>query len=70
MYEPSLREILDFATDVDRQTGLWTSYEQYNRQWFGTPLPLTMQEDLSLPPGLHYERIRHLLWIMIQLNSL
>ena len=57
--------LLDFAIDVNRQTGLWASYEQYNRQWFGTPLPLTMEDEVSLPPGLHYERIRHLMWVMI-----
>ena len=57
--------LLDFAADLNSRTGLWTSYERYNRQWFGTSLPLTSEVDIALPQGLHYERIFHLLWIMI-----
>ena len=57
--------LLDFSADLHAQGGLWSTYERYNRQWFGTPLPLTLEKESSLPLGLHLERIRHLLWVMI-----
>lgn len=57
--------LLDFAADLSNEIGLWDTYEQYNRRWFGTPLPLTLENESSLPKGLHLERIRHWLWVMI-----
>lgn len=57
--------LLDFAADLKNLTDLWTSYEKHNRQWFGTPLPMTLENATSLLTGLNYERIRHLLWILI-----
>jgi len=59
--------LVDFAADVHGGTGIWGSYERYNADLFGTPLPLTAEDDFpeSLG-GIHQERIRHLLWVVYQ----
>jgi len=32
--------LVDFAADIHAGTGLWLAYEKYNRDLFGTSLPL------------------------------
>jgi len=58
-----LAEILvEFAEDIHNNIGIWASYEQYNRQFFGMLLPfLPSNEEIA---GIHIDRIRHLLWIL------
>ena len=59
------RILVGFAVDVHCDIGIWRSYEAYNCEWFGTPLPMSMREDDDTPlDGVHPARIRHLLWIM------
>jgi len=59
--------LVDFAADVHGGTGIWGSYERYNVDLFGTPLPLTADDNLpeSLG-GIHQERVRHFLWVAYQ----
>jgi hypothetical protein len=59
--------LVDFAADVHGDMGIWRSYERYNTDLFGTPLPLTADNDFPEPlGGIHRERIRHLLWVVYQ----
>jgi len=62
--------LVEFAEDVHNNIGIWRSLEQYNLEFFGTPLPLT------LPPGekadsspMNRYRIQHLLWTRYHLSS-
>jgi hypothetical protein len=32
--------LVELAEDLHNDIGIWRSYEQYNREYFGTPLPL------------------------------
>ncbi|MBC8471086.1 MAG: DUF3843 family protein [Planctomycetes bacterium] len=59
--------LVDFASDIHTDTGIWDCYERYNVEFFGNPLPLTLKHS-SAPPlnGIHLERIRHLLWVLYQ----
>ncbi len=62
--------LVDFAADIHADTGIWNCYEQYNIEFFGTPLPLTLEHSPAKPlSGIHLERIRHLLWILHQALS-
>jgi len=36
--------LAEFAEDLRNGIGIWQTYEEYNRQWFKTSLPL-------IPPG-------------------
>ena len=57
--------LVDFAIDVHCGTGIWESYEAYNREWLGTPLPMSICEGDKAPPeGIDSARIRHLLWVL------
>jgi len=59
--------LVDFAADVYSDVGMWRSYERYNIDLFGTPLPLTADCDSAEPlSGIHLKRIRHLLWVLYQ----
>ena len=57
--------LLDFAVDIHCGIGIWESYEAYNRQQFGTPLPMSLREgECDAPTGIHPARLRHLLWVL------
>lgn len=57
--------LVDFAEDVHNSTGIWTAYERYNTEFFGTALPLTPSETGGAPrTGFHPDRIHHLLWVL------
>jgi len=57
--------LAEFAVDVHCGIGIWESYEAYNRQWFGTPLPISLREgEGNEPTGIHPARLRHLLWVL------
>jgi hypothetical protein len=54
---------VEFAEDLHNDIGIWRSYEHYNREFFGTPLPLLLKpgEDVA-PQELQRCRLHHLLW--------
>ena len=57
--------IIEFAEDVQTDLGLWTVLEDYNRQFFDTPLPMILSpgypaEQIPFPD----ERICYLLWML------
>ena len=55
--------LVEFGEDLHHDLGLWSSLEQYNRDLFGTPLPLTLPpaEVTASAPSLE-DRVCHLLW--------
>jgi hypothetical protein len=59
--------LVDFGADIHGGIGIWSCYERYNAELFGTPLPLTADCDSAKPlSGIHFERVRHLLWLLYQ----
>ena len=63
-----LAEVLvEFAEDLHNNIGLWKSYEANNREFFGTPLPLTPSPGDSLEDNtLQAPRVHHFLWLFYQ----
>ncbi len=53
--------LVEFGEDIHNDIGLWSTLERYNREFFGTPLPLTLPADQ--PPELP-DRLQHLLWVL------
>ncbi|MCB0166738.1 MAG: DUF3843 family protein [Anaerolineae bacterium] len=63
---PELAYVLvEFGEDIHANIGIWTALEQYNRDLFGTPLPLTLRSEAitNKPPEL-VDRLHHLLWVI------
>ena len=56
--------LVDFAEDIHADVGIWAAYERYNREFFGTALPLAAEPGSDLDAGFRLERFRHFLWIM------
>ena len=57
--------LVDFAEDMHNEIGIWDSYESYNLELFGTPLPLTLNPGIELEQGtIDTQRIFHLLWVL------
>lgn len=57
--------LVEFAEDLHNDIGLWRSLEQYQREFFGTPLPLCLRRGEKLPAQkLNKERVRYLLWVL------
>jgi len=57
--------LVDFGADIHGNIGIWKCYEQYNKELFGTPLPLTSEHNFAEPlSGIHLERVRHLIWVL------
>jgi hypothetical protein len=57
--------LVDFAEDIHGGTRIWEAYEQYNRGFFGTTLPLTVRETGGGPAtGFHPDRFQHFLWVL------
>jgi hypothetical protein len=54
--------LIDFAFDLQCNSGIWSALEKYNTNLFGTPLPLIQPQGTDLPPGLCLERVLFLLW--------
>lgn len=52
--------LVDFAVDIHNDIGIWTAYERYNTELFGSPLPLTADVQTT---NISRERLRHLLWM-------
>lgn len=63
--------LVEFAEDIHNGIGIWKSLERYNIEFFGTPLPLTLEPDEDVGRGaINEHRIQHLLWILYsELNS-
>jgi hypothetical protein len=64
-----LAEVLvEFAEDVHNDIGIWRGLKQYNYEFFGTMLPMTLQpsKDTGLNNIDRY-RIQHLLWVQYSL---
>ncbi len=57
--------LVECAEDLHQEIGMWTTLEQYHRDFFGTPLPLTLTADNPPPetPTLK-DRLAHLLWVL------
>jgi hypothetical protein len=55
--------LVEFAEDLHNDIGIWRSYEQYNCEWFGTPLPLMLRPGEEVTEQeLFQRRIQHFLW--------
>jgi hypothetical protein len=57
--------LVEFAEDLSYDIGIWRSLEQYNRDFFGTPLPcmLPPEETMDAAP-LNPERLQFFLWTL------
>jgi hypothetical protein len=57
--------VVEFAEDLSQNIGIWKSLEQYNRDFFGTPLPCVLQpgEEMDAEP-ITPERMQFLLWTL------
>ncbi len=58
--------LVEFAEDLHNDIGIWRALEQYNQEFFGTPLPLTrwLGDDSDNEAPDLTERLHHLLWIV------
>ncbi len=55
--------LVEFAEDIHNDIGIWRSYEQYNQEFFGAPLPLTVEPGAEMSEEEWFiARIHHLLW--------
>ncbi len=58
-----LAEILvEFAEDLHNSIGLWSAYERYNREFYGTNLPFHQSDNAA--KGVSLARVQHLLWVV------
>src|SRR6516165_5089754 len=57
--------LVEFAEDLSHDIGIWRSLEQYNLDFFGTPLPCIRQpgEAMDAEP-INPERLQFLLWTL------
>ena len=57
--------LTEFAEDLHNGIGIWNCYEQYNKKYFGTPLPLTTTDawETAETQPISKSRIFHFLWI-------
>jgi len=67
--EASLSELatvlVEFGEDLHADSGLWRSLENYNREFFGTPLPLAVgASSADVLNGFDPRRIQHLIWTL------
>jgi hypothetical protein len=63
--------LVEFAEDVYNDIGIWKSLEQYNFEFFGTELPLTLQPGEEVGSGpINKSRIKHLLWVQYHMIEL
>jgi hypothetical protein len=57
--------LVEFGEDIHADIGLWRSLEGYNREFFGTPLPLAAGVgSAELLHGFDPRRIQHLIWTL------
>ncbi|MEW6379157.1 MAG: DUF3843 family protein [bacterium] len=56
--------LVEFAEDIHNDIGIWKGYEHYNREFFHTPLPITLRPGVKLEEKeLLKHRIHHLIWV-------
>ena len=57
--------LVEFAEDIHNDIGIWKSYEQYNLEFFNTPIPFVLQPNSKAKGKELFKcRIQHLLWIL------
>jgi hypothetical protein len=55
--------LVEFAEDLYQDIGIWRSLEQYNLDFFGTPLPCVLQPDEEMDSDpVNPDRVQFLLW--------
>lgn len=57
--------LAEFAEDLHNDIGIWRTFEDYNRQWFGVPLPITEGCEGADGTAITADRVRHLLWVLL-----
>lgn len=53
-----------FAEDLHNDIGIWRTYENHNREWFGVCVPITEGSDQVSASAISADRVRHLLWVV------
>jgi hypothetical protein len=57
--------LVGFGEDVHADIGLWRSLEDYHREFFGTPLPLSIGAGATEEPAaFDPRRVQHLIWTL------
>jgi hypothetical protein len=58
--------LVEFAEDLHNNIGIWNCYEEYNKNLFGTPLPLTTTEngDIADTQPISNSKVFHFLWVL------
>lgn len=57
--------LVEFAEDLSHDIGIWRSLEQYNVEFFGTPLPGILPADTPLPAQrVTPSRVQYVLWTL------
>ena len=56
--------LAEFAEDLRHGIGIWCAYEECNRRWFKTPLPMTGTSTDAEPNAISADRVTHLLWVL------
>ncbi len=56
--------LVEFAEDIHAGIGLWPALENYQSEFFGTPLPLFLEAGEQLSGRFDPRRVRHFLYIL------
>ena len=56
--------LVEFGEDIHAGTGLWKALEDYQRDFFGTALPLFLDSGEALTGKFDPRRVRHFLYIL------
>ncbi len=57
--------LVEFAEDIHNDIGIWKGLETYNLQYFETPHPVTLSQNIDTEAnGINRSRIHHLLWVL------
>jgi hypothetical protein len=56
--------LVEFAEDIHAGIGLWQALENYQSEFFGTPLPLFLEVGEQLAGRFDPRRVRHFLYIL------
>src|SRR5271166_5903592 len=56
--------LVEFAEDIHAGIGLWQALENYQSEFFGTPLPLFLEVGEPLSGRFDPRRVRHFLYIL------
>jgi len=56
--------LVEFAEDIHAGIGLWQALENYQSEFFGTPLPLFLEVGEQLSGRFDPRRVRHFLYIL------